>query len=287
MSRTQTRRKELTVPHTRWVEVDGAHLHTELAGQGEAITMLHGFLVDSGQWDAEFAAFADTHRVLRYDLRGFGRSSMPEASFVHYEDLATVLDAHGIERTALLGCSGGAAAALDFALAYPERVSGLVLIGTGYWGRYPGRTPEARTFVDAFQRGDADAMLESSLHTFVDGPRRSPEQSAPGARERVRAMSAWNFNRDDGYWRHVQWQRDPQRSALDHLAALQVPALIIVGEEDQPEYIELAQELVNGMPRARLALIPDAGHHTNMEAPEVVMPLLRDFFDSLAGTSVA
>ncbi|MFC4762684.1 alpha/beta fold hydrolase [Dyella koreensis] len=287
MSRTQTRRKELTVPHARWVEVDGAHLHAELAGQGEAITMLHGFLIDSGQWDVEFAAFADTHRVLRYDLRGFGRSSMPEAPFVHYEDLAAVLDAHGIERTALLGCSGGAAAALDFALAHPKRVSGLVLIGTGYWGRYPGSTPEARTFVDAFQRGNADAMLESSLYTFVDGPRRSPEQSAPGARERVRAMSAWNFNRNDGYWRHSQWQRDPQRSVLDHLAALRVPALIIVGEEDQPEYIELARELVNGMPHARLALIPDAGHHTNMEAPEIVMPLLRDFFDSLAGTSAA
>ncbi|SFS02761.1 Pimeloyl-ACP methyl ester carboxylesterase [Dyella sp. OK004] len=278
MSRTSTRRKELTAPHARWVEVNGAHLHTELAGQGEAITMLHGFLVDSGQWDGEFADFAQTHRVLRYDLRGFGRSSMPEAPFSHHQDLAAVLDASGIERTALLACSGGAATALDFALEHPQRVTSLVLVGPGYWGRFANRTPEARAFVAAIQSGDAEAMLEPSLRAFVDGPRRSPEQSNAVARERIRAMSAWNFGREDGYWRHAQWQRDPQPSALERLGELSMPVLVIVGEEDQAEVIELSQQLVEGLPNARLALIPDAGHQTNMEAPDVVMPLLRDVF---------
>ncbi|WP_266168941.1 alpha/beta fold hydrolase [Dyella subtropica] len=278
MSRTQTRRKEPTVPHARWVEANGAHLHTELAGQGDAITMLHGFLVDSGQWDGEFAAFADTHRVLRYDLRGFGRSSMPEQPFSHHQDLAAVLDASGIQRTALLTCSGGAATAIDFALEHPDRVSSLVLIGPGYWGRYANSTPEAKDFLAALQRNDGEAMLESSLRAFVDGPRRLSVQSNPEARARIQAMSAWNFGREDGYWRHAHWQRTPEPSSLDRLSELRMPALVIVGEEDQPEVIELSLGLADGMPNAHLVHVPDAGHHTNIEAPSVVMALLREAF---------
>ena len=97
----------------RWIDVNHARLHVEEAGEGDAITMLHGFLVDSGQWDAEFDALSNTHHVVRYDARGFGRSTIEPGGYAHHEDLALVLDACGIRRTALLACSGGAAIALS------------------------------------------------------------------------------------------------------------------------------------------------------------------------------
>ena len=270
--------KKATAPHARWIEADGVHFHAELAGQGEAIAMLHGFLVDSGQWDDEFAALADGHRVLRYDLRGFGRSSMPDSPFAHHEDLARVLDASDIGRTALLGCSGGAGTALDFALAHPERVSALAFIGAGYWGYYATRTPEARAFWAAVASGDPEALLETSLRSFLDGPRRAPEQSDPQARARIAAMSRWNFAREDGYWKKAALQRNPEVPAPERLAELRVPVLLIVGEEDQPEVIELSERLAAGLPEARLVRVPDAGHHANIERPDAVLPLLREFF---------
>lgn len=276
MSATFSHRKT-GAPQARWIEAGGVHFHAELAGRGAAVAMLHGFLVDSGQWDEEFVALAEDHQVLRYDLRGFGRSSMPATPFSHHEDLARVLDASGIERAALIGCSGGAGTALDFALAQPQRVSALALIGAGYWGYYATRTPEAQAFWAAVQSGDPTALLDTSLRTFLDGPRRTPEQSSAEARTRIAAMSAWNFGRGDGYWKHASLQRNPPIPAPERLAELRMPVLLVVGEEDQPEVIELSERLAAGLPNARLVRVPDAGHHVNIERPDLVLPLLRDF----------
>ncbi len=271
-------KKHAYAPQARWIEADGVHFHAEAAGRGEAIAMLHGFLLDSGQWDDEFAALADGHRVVRYDLRGFGRSSMPDAPFAHHEDLERVLDASGIERVALLGCSGGAGTALDFALAHPERVSAMAFVGAGYWGYYAKRTPEAQAFWSAVESGDPAALLETSLRAFLDGPRRAPEQSSPEVRARIAAMSRWNFGREDGYWKKAALQRSPSVPAPTRLAELRMPVLLIVGEEDQPEVIELSERLAAGLPHARLVCVPGASHHANIERPDVVLPLLRGFF---------
>ena len=276
MSMTFSHRRS-GAPQARWIEAGGVHFHAELAGRGDAVAMLHGFLVDSGQWDEEFGALADDHRVLRYDLRGFGRSSMPDAPFSHHDDLANVLDASGIQRTALIGCSGGAGTAFDFALAQPERVSALALIGAGYWGYYATRTPEALAFWAAVQSGDPAALLETSLRAFLDGPRRAPEQTRGDARRRIAAMSEWNFGREDGYWKNASLQRNPHIPAPERLAELRMPVLLIVGEEDQPEVIELSERLAAGLPDARLVRVPDAGHHVNIERPDLVLPLLRVF----------
>lgn len=148
------------------VDVNHARLHVEEAGEGAAITMLHGFLVDSGQWEAEFDALSKTHHVVRYNARGFGRSTIEPGSYAHHEDLAAVLDACGIPHTALLACSGGAATALDFTLAHPERVSALIFVGAGYWGKFADSTPAARAFLQALNTLDANGMIDSSLRAF-------------------------------------------------------------------------------------------------------------------------
>ncbi|MEW9572637.1 alpha/beta fold hydrolase [Rhodanobacter sp. Si-c] len=262
---------------TSSVEADGARLHVEAAGHGEAVTMLHGFLVDSRQWDHEFAALAHDHRVLRYDARGFGQSGIvPGRAYAHHEDLAAVLDACGVERTALLACSGGAATALDFTLAYPERVSALIFVGAGYWGRFADRTPAARAFLQALGTYDVPGMIDSSLRAFTDGPLRASADVDPGVRRRTEAMTALQFRLEPNYWRHAaQDQRTPQPSALDRLDELAVPALLMVGGEDQPEVQELSARLADGIRHAQLLVVQGAGHHANMEAPEAVLAEIR------------
>ncbi|GAB3790000.1 alpha/beta fold hydrolase [Dyella agri] len=262
---------------TTFVETNGARLHVETAGYGDAVTMLHGFLVDSRQWDREFAALANDYRVLRYDARGFGQSEIvPGRAYAHHEDLVAVLDACGVERTALLACSGGAATALDFALAHPERVSALIFVGAGYWGKFADRTPAARAFLQALGTYDVAGMIDSSLRAFTDGPRRAATDADAGVRRRTEAMSALQFRRTPNYWRHAaQDQRTPQPSALDRLGELSVPALLMVGGEDQPEVQELSARLADGIDHAQLVVVQGAGHHVNMEAPEAVLAEVR------------
>jgi 3-oxoadipate enol-lactonase len=261
---------------TYWIDVPHARLYAEEAGEGDAITMLHGFLVDSGQWDTEFAALAQTHRVLRYDARGFGRSRIESGSYAHHEDLAAVLDARGIRRTALLGCSGGAATALDFTLAHPERVDALILVGAGYWGRFADSTPAARAFLQALGTMDVNGLIDSSVRAFTDGPCRSPNEVDPAVRRHTEAMTARLFKRESSYWtRAAKDQRTPQPSALERLREIDVPVVLMVGSEDQIEVRRLTQELAQGMAHARALLIDGAGHHANMEAPAQVLAEIR------------
>jgi pimeloyl-ACP methyl ester carboxylesterase len=269
---------------TRQVDVGGARLHVEEAGTGETVTMLHGFLVDSGQWDHEFTALARDHRVLRYDARGFGRSTIEPGAYAHHDDLATVLDACGVERTALLACSGGAATALDFALAHPQRVDAMVFVGAGYWGQFAEGTPAARAFLQALGTYDVPGLVDSSLRAFTDGPRRRPAQVDADVRRRTQAMTARLFQRESNYWRRAALdQRTPRPPALERLREIAAPTLLIVGGEDQPEAIALSGRMADGIPGARLLQVQGAGHHANMEAPDAVLAEIRRWLAGAPG----
>jgi 3-oxoadipate enol-lactonase len=262
----------MTASTTHWIDVPHARLYAEEAGKGDTITMLHGFLLDSGQWDEEFTALARTHHVLRYDARGFGRSTIEPGSYAHHDDLAAVLDARGIQRTALLACSGGAATALDFTLAHPERVSALLFVGAGYWGRFADSTPAARAFLQALGTMDVNGLIDSSLRAFTDGPCRAPNEVDPMVRKHTEVMTTQLFKRETSYWtRAAQDQRVLQPSALERLRDIDVPVVLMVGSEDQIEVRRLTEELANGIAYARALVIHGVGHHANMEAPALVL----------------
>jgi pimeloyl-ACP methyl ester carboxylesterase len=146
---------------TATVAVNGTRLYYEAAGEGPAVVLLHGGNLDRRLWDPQFLALAREHRVVRYDLRGFGRSRDRDGPFQAHEDLRALLDMLGVPRASLVGLSGGGRIAIDFAFAYPDRVHRLVLAAPGLSGwvyRDRGDTayfPEARRARD---RGDAAGM---------------------------------------------------------------------------------------------------------------------------------
>jgi 3-oxoadipate enol-lactonase len=270
---------------THWVDVEHARLHIEQAGEGDSIVMLHGFLIDSGQWDNEFAALANTHHVVRYDARGFGRSTIEPGSYALHLDLAAVLDACGIQRATLLACSGGAATALDFTLEYPERVNALIFVGASYWGRFADSTPTARAYLQAFNTFDVNGMIDSSLRAFTDGTQRAPHDVDALVRKRTEAMTSALFKRETSYWtRAAIDQRVPEPPALQRLNEINVPVLLMVGSEDQVEVMTLSKELAEGIKDARLAMISNAAHHANMEAPSTVLAQIREVLPAIAMT---
>jgi pimeloyl-ACP methyl ester carboxylesterase len=117
-----------------YLYANGARLFYEEAGEGPAVVLVHGGLGDLRMWDGVVPLLAASHRVVRLDVRGFGRSDAPAGEFSPHEDLRALLDGLGIESAALVGLSLGGRIVLDAALELPERVSALVLVAPGVNG---------------------------------------------------------------------------------------------------------------------------------------------------------
>ncbi len=263
-----------------FAEINGASLYYEAAGSGPALVMLHGHLLDCRQWDDQFAAFAATHRAVRYDARGFGQSSLPPASFSHADDLYQLLTFLGVEHAVLMGCSGGGGICLDFALLHPDMVDGLILVASSLDG-YPLTgpvPPRLLAYFQARQRGDLAAALELSLQVFTDGPRRAPGQVSPIARERTRVMTAAFLARPSVPEAVPQGLTPP---AIERLGEIRAPTLAIVGGEDNEMLHDIAAIFVARIPGARSVVIPDAGHHPNLEHPELFNQIVGKFLGDI------
>lgn len=251
---------------TGFARINGARIYYESAGQGQPLVMLHSHLVDSGQWDEQFTYFASTRQVIRYDARGFGESDLPPAPFAYAEDLHGLLTHLGIERAELMGCSGGGMTILDFALSYPQMVGKLVLVATAVSGYRPTTPPPPimLSMNAARAEGQIERAVELSVQALTDGPRRSPEQVDATVRERTRAMSAQLFARPPVPDAEPQW---PDLPAAARLSTITAPTLVIIGAEDQPPLHEISDMVIKQLPHAHKVIIPNAGHHPNMEQP--------------------
>jgi pimeloyl-ACP methyl ester carboxylesterase len=256
-------------------------LHHEVAGDGPAVVLLHSTVCDSRMWDAEFAALAERCQVLRCDLRGFGRSPLPSGDWSSVDDLRVLLDEAGMERPALVGLSGGAAVALDFALEEAERVRGLVLAAPAISG-LPW-SEEVQRFGaqedELVEAGDLDAAVELNLRMWVDGPHRGRDAVDPAVRAKVGEMQRRAFEVQLGA--EPGEHRRPEPPAAERLEEVSAPALVIVGDADVPDVLERAELLGQRIPNARKVVLPGVAHMVNLERPEEFLRLVRDFLDGL------
>jgi pimeloyl-ACP methyl ester carboxylesterase len=259
----------------------------EVAGDGPGVALLHSTVCDSRMWDAEFAALAGRYRVLRLDLRGFGRSPLPPGPFSPVDDVRTALDEAGLEGAALVGASAGAALALDVALDEPERVTGLVLaapaIGGLEWSDDVRRFGERED--ELLDAGDLDGAVELNLRTWVDGPRRGPDAVDPAVRAKVGEMQRRAFEIQVAAYAAAD-QPGPQHRlhppAIERLEDVRAPALVIVGDADVPDVLERAEILASRIPGARKVVLPDVAHMVNLERPEEFLALVEDFLADAA-----
>ena len=255
-------------------------LHHEVAGEGPAVVFVHAGICDSGMWDHQWQSLASGRRLLRYDMRGYGRSPLPPEPYSSARDLLDVMDAAGIERAALVAVSLGGRVALEVALVEPTRVSGLVVVGSGL----PGHdwSPEAREFFTAedlaLERGDLDAAAELNVCFWVVGPHRSPEQVDASVRDRVHEMQKHAFELQLPTWEQAE-ERPVAPDLADRLAEIEQPTLVLVGADDQPDIHAIADQLVRTLPNVGFESIPDAGHVPNMEQPAQFDRLVGAFLD--------
>lgn len=259
-------------------DVNGAKIYYEVAGEGEPLVLVHAGIADSRMWEAQLAAFANYYQVIRYDMRGFGRTVMVDGPYSHHDDLRGLLDSLNVGRAHLVGCSLGGGAVLDFALEFPERVGNLVLVGPAVGGFRPDFDPPRQwdELVAADEAGDLGRISELEVQIWVDGPRRSPEDIDVSIRDLVREMNLIALE-NEASGLGEEWEPEP--TAVDRLPDIQAPSLLIVGEEDQPRVFAAADLLERELPNVRRVVIPDTAHLPNMERPEHFNRLVMDFLE--------
>jgi pimeloyl-ACP methyl ester carboxylesterase len=253
-------------------------LYVEQAGEGSPVVLLHEGIADSRMWSQQWATYAERHRVVRYDMRGFGQSPPAVGTFSLTGDLVALLDGLALGPAALIGVSLGGSVAMEAAIARPELVSALVLVAPGLRGHEMSDETKAGWEEEekALERGDLDEAVEINLRMWVDGPRRSPEEVDPELRRQVgemqrRAFEVWQEGGEEGEHQPLvgDWG--------DRVAEIAVPTLLIVGELDRPEMHDIADRLEAEIPDVRRKTIAGTAHVPSMERPEEFDTLVLDF----------
>lgn len=264
-------------PTTGYADVHGARLYYEEMGAGQSLVLIHAGIADCRMWDDQFAAFAERYRVVRYDIRGFGKSAMPPGPSSTYRDLHGLLQYLNIHRAALIGLSIGGGIAIDFALQHPEITGALVLAASGLGGS-TGSPEMAAQYaeIDAvLAREGVPAAVECESRLWVDGPRRTPDQVDASVRERVRIMNtAISLQPEEVGTRE---RLDPP--AITRLGEITAPTLVVVGDGDVPDVIATADLLASRIAGARKVILPDVAHMLTMERPDTFNRLVLDFLD--------
>lgn len=242
-------------------DVNGAQLYFESAGNGPVVVLLQGGQLPLEMWDDQFAALSKDFRVIRYDVRGFGRSSPMQGPFAHRDDLLGLLRRLRVERASLVGLSLGGGIAIDFALEHPEMVERLVLAGPGLSGFTfsEPRGPWMDSVVAAWQA--RDSVRVALLWLESDYMRPAMRDSALATRLRTLVT------RNASVWMQPDSQRVPDPPAIGRLSGIHAPTLVILGALDTPDIRRISDTLIAKIPGARRLVIEDAGHMVNMEKP--------------------
>lgn len=243
------------------VDTGQVHLHYEESGQGTPVVLTHGLGDDLHYWDATATALAPHHRVVRWDVRGSGKSEKPAGPYsaeLFADDLAQLLDRLRIDRAHLLGISMGGVITQSFALRHPGRVTSLVLVSTSSEVG-PQATANWQRLADRIERQGFDPRTaDASRSVAPEFAARHPEileqlkQQTLGNQPQAyaaaaRAMSNYNFT--------------------TQLRAVTAPTLIVQGLDDQLTPPGGAVKLRRALPRAHLLMIPGVGHNLPIEQP--------------------
>lgn len=236
-----------------------AGLFYEVSGSGHPLVFIHAFSVDRRMWEPQIVEFERRFRVVRYDLRGHGRSVAPTEPYTGHDDLRALLDALGISRATLVGLSAGAELAVNFAIAYPDRAAGLVLAAPGLGGYRPPPLPWTRPVFEAAAAGDAERAAKLWAETPIMAMRTNVDAS-----KHVTALVMDNVR----LWSYQRTERPLSPPAVERLAEIACPVLVIVGQEDLPHIKDIGRLLSNRIANATLVMVPGAGHFPNLDTPK-------------------
>jgi pimeloyl-ACP methyl ester carboxylesterase len=273
----------LTQTRAGTVNVGDAEINYEITGQGKTVVFIHGWANTLAIWDNQVPFFSQRFQVLRYDRRGFGKSTGFADVSADPDDLRILLDRLGIASAYVVGLSAGSNVATRFAFAFPKRIDALV--------RVSGPPPEGLTIPGA---GEGRANLVEiarkygmdSLGKYVHAvlafyPPGQSEAEARRQREASQKRWAEYSGRDLLDPRPESGRVPPAR--WDRIHTLSVPTLLVNGDHDRPIQLMVADSLARRLPNARKVVITDAGHGAHLNQPEQFSKALMAFFKEVDG----
>jgi pimeloyl-ACP methyl ester carboxylesterase len=262
---------------------DGVGLYYEETGTGTPIVFVHEFADDCRGYEAQLRHFGARYRAIAYNARGYPPSDVPEdprrySQARARDDIRAVLDALALDKAHIVGISMGGFATLHFGLAYPDRALSLVVAGCGY-GAEPGKRQQfhdetAKTI--AMIEGEGMAVASRS---YALGPSRVQFQNKDprGWREFADRLAGHSTRGSALTMRGVQAQRPSLWDLTDAMLRLDVPTLVMTGDEDDP-CLEPGLLMKRTIPTAALVVVPNTGHAVNLEEPDIFNRCLDDFF---------
>jgi pimeloyl-ACP methyl ester carboxylesterase len=265
-----------------FVDVPGGRLRYEAAGEGPAVTFIHPGLWDMRTWDRQMETFpAAGYHAVRYDLRGYGGSTRPSGeTYSNVRDLLGVLDAVGVEQTALVGCSVGGGIAIDFTLEHPDRVWALVAVAPGIGGFEP--LPEEEDWWSerdaaieaAIEAGELERAQELRLAIWT------PLGTDDEAGRRVREIAFDNLHE---LTMDESGAEELEPPAARRLGEIDIPTLVVVPDHDPPDMHRIADLIAKEALDTRKVVIEDADHVVNLRQPQQFDDTVLDFLAGHAG----
>lgn len=242
-----------------------------------ALLFVHAGVATRAMWDPQFEDLATDHFVIRYDTRGYGESRGADEEFADRHDVLAVLDALGVERATLIGASRGGRIALDALLDAPERVAGLVTIGSTPGGQHDGAaTPREQEMISqmeaASEAGDYEELVRIEVAYWDLGPTREVADVDPEFLAR-----AIELNVGAAHWDFAGLDQPLEPAAVSRLGEVRVPTLVVVGDHDESDSRAGYDLLVDGIAGAEGFRFADSAHLPSVEHPDRFTARLRQF----------
>jgi pimeloyl-ACP methyl ester carboxylesterase len=272
------------MPHAS--AADGVKLYYEEVGQGTPIVFVHEFADDIKGWAAQVKFFARRYRTIAYNARGYPPSDVP-ADAERYsqaqaaEDIKAILDHLKLDRAHVVGLSMGGYATLHFGLMFPERALSLMVGGAGYGSvstDRPSFHKDTDLVIAQFEQGGMAKVAEF----YTRGPTRVQFMSKDpvGWQEFYDRFAGGSALGHANTMRGVQRRRPSIFELETKLERLEVPTLIMTGDEDEP-CLEPALFMKRKIRTSGLVVIPNSGHAINLEEPDLFNRALLDFLTAV------
>ena len=264
--------KDAETPNVKrgYVKVDdNGKLFYEESGKGESVIFIHGHSFDHYEWDPQFFEIAKKFRVIRYDVRGYGRSSMPRefSSTMHARDVIQLMDALKIKKAHIVGLSMGGFIATDVLALYPDRLLSITAASGDVWGGSPGPSVPWNAETIAKSRRAIAEFKQRGIHqnklTWMNGLTTRNGVVLENIRRPI-----WDMIYKWDTWQptHVEPRFLLGTSVVDILKNqnIKVPVLVLTGDADWGR----KNKLMEVVPSAKQVIVPNAGHVSNLENPK-------------------
>jgi len=262
---------------------DGTRLYLEQAGEGLPILFLHEFGGNHAAWEPQMRRFARRYRCITFAARGYAPSDIPAeverySQRIAVEDALAVLDGLGIDRAHVVGLSMGGFAAVHFGLIAPERALSLTIAGTGYGAEKQHEDYFRNVSLSVAENFQTRGAAEFSKIYALGASRVQFQNKDPRGWAEFAARLATHSDTGAALtMRGVQARRPSLYDLEAEFAAMPVPTLVIVGDEDD-HCLQPGLFLKRTIPACGLAVLPKTGHTLNLEEPELFNQLLAEFF---------